>query len=332
MALPPPRIYVEDWSSLGLNMTELFETTSSTSPRSGVGALSDSGADPFSTPRPELAAVEEEEEEELSEYSADTSLRTLDSTVLQSSDLEIVLAVAPAELQEAPHPNDEAEASVSLDKDPPVEIVVPESAVLPFSAGHYASNAMSAVSGLLWDPPAVPISHSTPLPAVAPPPSPSSEHRPQSTTTTFLTVTRDSLVPYPDLFDFSMYDRRVSQDSSFRQSSELSLTSSPEAADKKWPVSIYDVVLERDRYRGAAYSACISSSVTRTSSSPRRKPLTSTLNLGRDTVDFETVVSKKSEIEVGEVGAQFLLACDELSRCEWTEEEFMTLFASSVTV
>ncbi|KAJ7780998.1 hypothetical protein B0H16DRAFT_1710251 [Mycena metata] len=314
---PPPEIYVEDWSSLGLNMTDLFETPSS--------AASRSGADSSTDPGPELSAVQEEEEKEVEVHSADNSSSSLESTVLQSSDIQTAPTVVPAELQDVPDLDSAAKSSANLDDEVSTDApAVLESAILSFSVGHYPSNAMSAVSGLLWDPPAFSISHSTPLPDVATSPR---RHRPQSTT--FLTVRRDSLVPYPDLFDFSMYDRRVSQDS-FGQAIELSPMALPEPSDKKRPVSIYDVVLERNRYRGAAYSACIPSSVRR-SSSPRRQPLASTLNLGSGAVGFNAI-SKKAEKDDGDVAAQFLLACDELSRCEWTEEEFMTMFASSVTV
>ncbi|KAJ7044589.1 hypothetical protein C8F04DRAFT_1350794 [Mycena alexandri] len=315
--LPPPKIYVEDWSSLGLNMTDLFETPSSAASHSGAVKPGDSSTGPTCVPGPEISAVREEEEE-ASVHSADNSSSSLESTVLQSSDIQAEPAVVPADLQDASDSNSEAESSVELNEEVPGDApAVLESATLSFSAGHYPLNMMSAVSGLLWDPPSFSISYSTPLPDVATPPS---KHRPQSTT--LLTVKRDSLVPYPDLFDFSMYDRRVSQDS-FYQVIELPPMAFPEPSDKKRPVSIYDVVLERDRYRGAAYSACISSSVRR-SSSPRRQPLASTLNLALDS----NVIRKKAETEDGDVGAQFLLACDELSRCEWTEEEFMTMFAS----
>ncbi|KAJ6539598.1 hypothetical protein B0H19DRAFT_1269901 [Mycena capillaripes] len=259
-----------------------------------------------------------------SEHLATDDLSSLGSSVEDFSDGRSPLAAA---LTETPPSKPEAESSVDLDQDAQEVAGVAESATLSFSAGLYASNALSAVSGLLWDPPTFSISHSTPLPDVAPF---------LSNLQTTLTLGRDSLQPYPDLFDFSMYTRRISRES-FCEVIELPSFSVDEPSEKTRPVSIYDVVHERDRYRSAAYSSCISSPV-RTSSSPRRPPFSSTLNLdsGRDASAFSHVIAEKSDADGtptgNDMGGQFMMMCDKLSRCEWTEEEFLKLFASSGTV
>jgi hypothetical protein len=72
-----------------------------------------------------------------------------------------------------------------------------------FAPTCYASNPRSAVAGLLLDVPSSKILHSIPLPLNC---ISNSAVDPLTTDT----GARAHLLPYPDLFDFSMYDRRAS--------------------------------------------------------------------------------------------------------------------------
>ncbi|KAJ6450987.1 hypothetical protein DFH09DRAFT_76006 [Mycena vulgaris] len=342
IASPPPEIYVQDWSSLGLNMSDLFDSPSTIGSLSGV--VESSVLSPCHATGAELPTISEDSFSEAPVTNGGVSSRGL--LAAQSRDVKMVLAADLPDRADAQDLSTEALSSIHPDQEAHESGaqetgVDAESATLSFSTGRYAFNALSAVSGLLWDPPSFPISHSTPLPNATPTPS---IPRPQPTSHL---GARDSMLPYPDLFDFNMYARRVSRDS-FCDTVELpcSVSASSDkksARDSCRPISIYDIVHERDRYRSAAFSTCLSSVCT---SSPRRVPFTSNLNLGsgRDTVvdSSSTAILKKSatdefvawngEMTRESIGAQFMTACDELSRCEWTEEEFLRMFAASTTV
>jgi hypothetical protein len=131
------------------------------------------------------------------------------------------------------------------------------------------------------------------------------------------------MAPYPDLFDFSMYMRRASRDSFYEVPlRDLGVNNSPDKTGR--PISIYDVhaVNERDRYRSAAYSSCISSP-DRTP--PRRAPLVSALNLnsGRNAVDFSHVLAEKFNGNGnGNIAAPPLI----------TQDEFLQMFVFSESV
>ncbi|KAJ7682560.1 hypothetical protein DFH06DRAFT_1119782 [Mycena polygramma] len=340
MSPPPPEIYIEDWSSLGLNMADLFETPSS---RAGgaVGSVAstnclgrlasvpensteplaeDNSPSPTSPPMAQANASSEPPSTASIASSEDLAISTPEPPGSQSSeDVKTVLVDALTSPTDTPHSDIKTELSIDLEQDAEEVALVPEPATLSFSDGLYASNALSAVSGLLWDPPSFSISQSTPLPDVAP-------FLPKRGT---LTLGRDSL-PYPDLFDFSMYARRISRDS-FCAGIELPSMmdmSIEEPSEKARPVSIYDVVNERDRYRGAAYSACVSAvSVT-----PKRRPFSSAINLDSRRNSVRALGEKSNGDESLDIGAQFMEVCDTLSRCEWTEEEFLEMLASSGTV
>ncbi|KAJ7129424.1 hypothetical protein C8R44DRAFT_978817 [Mycena epipterygia] len=247
---PPPEIYVQDWSSLGLNMADLFDSPSPAVPRSGMAEESSVPTPPYA-PGAELEMIPEDSSfsSSDSEDPANNDPSSPELSASQSNDVKTALEIdLAASLTDT---NTETDSSTDLNEESQgAGIQVPkESATLSFSTGGYASNALSAVSELLWDPPTASISHSTPLPTPIP-----SKRRPQSTNA------RDSVVPYPDLFDFAMYTRRISRDS-FGEAFELPSVafSVDEPSDKKSgrPISIYDVAHDRDRYRSAAYSACL---------------------------------------------------------------------------
>jgi hypothetical protein len=61
------------------------------------------------------------------------------------------------------------------------------------------------------------------------------------------------------------------------------------------------------------------------------------LDSRRDTVDFSHEMFEKSDADESltgnaDIGAQLMIACDKLSRCGWTEEEFIKMFTSAATV
>ncbi|KAF7332252.1 hypothetical protein MKEN_00106400 [Mycena kentingensis (nom. inval.)] len=161
----------------------------------------------------------------------------------------------------------------------------------PLSAGtsSFTANALSAVSGSFFDFPALSGTVSTALPFQDPAPQ-DRERR-----TSFLGPTqrpRDSILPYPDLFDFDMYGRRVSQENS----REL-LPISFETED--YPIVLYD----------------INRPCTALPSSPKRSPLKCAIN-----IESENVVKKGEDRAWAD--------CDELARHEWTEDEFLGMFTS----
>jgi Ca2+-binding EF-hand superfamily protein len=61
------------------------------------------------------------------------------------------------------------------------------------------------------------------------------------------------------------------------------------------------------------------------------------LDSRRDTVDFSHEMFEKSDADESLTGnadivAQLMIVCDKLSRCGWTEEEFIKMFTSVATV
>ncbi|KAJ6628933.1 hypothetical protein B0H10DRAFT_2209359 [Mycena sp. CBHHK59/15] len=335
MSPPPPEIFVQDWSAMELNMSDLFACPTSAVPHSN----------PSGNPHAPRALPDLNVLATISEHVSVSPSESPSTSPVLPLELHSKVAGPGPTTDKATNSaevltKEPQEAGV---QSPPLSVASEsESAVMSLSTDRYPSNALSAVSVLLWDPPSHASLHSTPLPdspPVLPKPRPHSfSHR----------GSRDSLVPYPDIFDFSMYTRRLSHDS-FCEGFELPLIcgvrkplAAQNAATSYKPVTIYDVVLDRDRYRNPAYTTCIPSA--RASSSPKRTPFTSTLNtpLDKDAVGF---ASAPKESDVGEawvpwneepsennISAQLRAACDELSCCEWTEEEFLKMFASSVVV
>ncbi|KAF7355541.1 hypothetical protein MSAN_01471200 [Mycena sanguinolenta] len=303
--VPPrgPEIYVEDWSSLGLNMSNFFETSSSRSvaavspglstnnsstlatiPEADPGYLAPDNISPSRgspTPPPKMPSEHLADDNSPpnpgssmsqsitpSQPPADSS-SSLGSSASQSSRVQKGL---PIRSSNASHSKTRTKIESVTSRNAGAQKAA---LVSPFSS-PYASNALSAVSGLLWDPASFTTSHSTPLPGAAP----GFLAKPPLQSTVALGL--DSTAPYPDLFDFSMYMRRISRDS-FCETIELSSRDFGSVdqgcdKDKSRPVSIYDVhaVNERDRYRSAAYSACISTSPDRSptqTSAPRQSGL-----------------------------------------------------------
>ncbi|KAF7352576.1 hypothetical protein MVEN_01222900 [Mycena venus] len=215
LAPPPPEIYVEDWSSLGLNMTDFFETPSSVAGRPAAG---ESGVSVVSTNHSSaVATVPESDSEHLTDDTSSSSgfppLQPNPSSEHHADDASSSPTPQPNMISEHPTtvlPDAKTKTESSLDPTAGVQeaTVVAQSLTLSFSAGRYASSALSAVSGLLWDPPSFDISHSTPLPLSDVTPF-LSKPPPQST----LALGLDSMAPYPDVFDFSIYMRRISRDS-----------------------------------------------------------------------------------------------------------------------
>ncbi|KAJ7368574.1 hypothetical protein DFH08DRAFT_29047 [Mycena albidolilacea] len=336
---PPPEIYVEDWSSRGLNMSNFFETSP---PTLGRSLAIESGLFPNHSSAP--TTVPETKSEHLVDGSSSSSESLWSQPTTSSEDLENDASLSPPpRSQSSPSPKHPADRSSSPFQSSDVHMKLPtglsdtshskrkterrrqqymdrnagaqETAVIAQSSspGRYTPSALSAVSGLLWDPPSFIIPHSTPLPGIL------SKSHPQST----LAFGQDSMAPYPDLFDFSMYMRRASRDSFCEMPlRDLGVNNSPDKTGR--PISIYDVhaVNERDRYRNAAYSSCISSP-DRTP--PRRAPLVSALNLnsGRNAVDFSHVLAEKFDGNGNEnIAAPPLI----------TQDEFLRMFVFSESV
>ncbi|KAJ7904778.1 hypothetical protein B0H14DRAFT_3421528 [Mycena olivaceomarginata] len=211
-------------------MSNFFETSS---PTLGRSLTIQSGL--FPNHSSASTTVPETKSEYLVDGSSSSSESLWSQPTTSSEDLENDASLSPPpRLQSSPSPKHPADSSSTPSQSSDVHMVLPtglpdtshskrkterrrqqhmdrnagaqETAVIAqssFSPGRYTPSAFSAVSGLLWDPPSFTISHSTPLPGTL------SKSHPQST----LAFGQDSMAPYPDLFDFSMYMRRASRDS-----------------------------------------------------------------------------------------------------------------------
>ncbi|KAJ7639060.1 hypothetical protein FB45DRAFT_904614 [Roridomyces roridus] len=305
------RIYVQDWSSLELNMADFFD------PHVASTEASDQGLPP-SSPSSPILPTEQQSTDEIQDVSTTSteSEYSMPSIVLPDFD---PYALPPLPELNTIEEEDEEEEST------PVQVQVDsESPISPFYQ-PYQTNALSAVTGLLCDPTSFSFSPSTVLPDA--PPSATTEPAPSPKAVKTSNNRRDT-TPYPDIFSFSVY---FSRDSVYESELLPSATFTAEGTleDVCGPISIYDVANERNRYRSAAYSSCISSS-------PKRQPLASTINAG--SVSAKELKGKKpvvaatsestSEASMDSIGAHLLAACDELSGCEWTEE-FLRMFTSS---
>lgn len=262
---------IEDWNALGFSISELFPKGLLLSPpledphnikSSSVAPLGDvalSRSASFSEHYLDKSSIMCERGECTKETKyVDDSLRVLTGRAFldgidHSSDNshEMEHCISGRLIDSEIPPRDEVDSSlVPLPSDPMLDIV--------FEPIRPTSNPLSAgVSGFLWDVPYALVPDSIPLPSFTStplkvtPPSSSGQS----------SQDRRVSVPYPDLFDFSMYDVsiRSSQDI-FGRPTSISLPSGDTVVLVPAPISPFHLVTnkhaapDRDRYRNAAYS------------------------------------------------------------------------------
>lgn len=232
--------------------------------------------------------------------------------------------------------------------------------MVTFEPIKYAPSALSALSECSFlDTPSDDAARMVPLPLYT-----STPPRPCSRLSTDQKHTRLSLLPYTDLFDFSMYNSRLSQDT-FDQFSFGDLppdvTTPLAPATEADPTPYPPEIAYRDRYRNPAYSKPTGpyfykpvstpvkpvSASNRFSSSDRKHRYLGEISLNSiafnsplaksmsgvsatdicdssfSTYSQSSVVLSMKSLE--DIGTRLHSACDDVSRCIWTDEEFMKL-------
>ncbi|KAJ6515620.1 hypothetical protein C8R45DRAFT_1086803 [Mycena sanguinolenta] len=241
-SVPPrgPEIYVEDWSSLGLNMSNFFEASSSRSVAAVSLGLSRNNSSTLATvpeadpghlepdnipssrapPTPQPKTSSEHLVNDNNSSNPGSPMQQSNTSSPPPADSSSSLgssASRSSHVQKLPTPLNALHSKTKTKTESTTSRKAgarKAALVAPFSS-PYASNALSAVSGLLCDPASFTTSHSTPLPGAAP------GFLPKPPLQSTIALGRDSTAPYPDLFDFSMYMQRISRDS-FCETIELS--------------------------------------------------------------------------------------------------------------
>lgn len=136
---------------------------------------------------------------------------------------------------------------------------------------------------------------------------------------------RASLLPYPDVFDLSMYDYRASRDSCYNDvwdhPSQCKPAVDAQTGEAPRPLTVsYDS--ERDRNRS------VNTVTLRTVKRFADLPPPSALPAPSQTPSPCEAHEDADDTDEGSITAQMLAACKDLSRCDWTEEEFLRLFSS----
>lgn len=221
-----------------------------------------------------------------------------------------------------------------------------------FEPVPYQSSALSAVSVFLSDPPS---NHADdPARMVIMPLYTSTPPRPSlSRISLDQRKSRLSLLPYPDLFDFSMYLSRLSHESvsGFRLSGlPPDITFPLDFA----PTSVPPVITYHDRYRSAVFSRhsgqCTPTKpnsnanvfCNRTLSQHQQHPIG---DISMSSIRFNSplypraLAHMKSRsphispdtsgewniLSLDDISLRLRMACEDLSRCMWTEEEFLKI-------
>lgn len=231
--------------------------------------------------------------------------------------------------------------------------VAPKKSTMDFFHSRYVTSALSAVSGALWDAPSTISIQPVPLPRFSSTPPP----RIRSWKTS-----RNS-IPYPDMFDFSMYERRTSHiepDPSYE--SDLGLTHQNLKRSEQYfasPTKGLRQDRDTDGFRNSTYSFTTSPSIGLTNAAtqpdldaisplrvvkrvafdlptsrlPTKRSLILTQLLQQEatstTIDIsldEDSIALSIQSLTREGPLKMGCADLDLSRCEWTTEEFMRIF------
>lgn len=332
IALAQPEICIEDWSSPEIPLSDLQDPTSSTVSSPGSTLTPTPAENPSSAPSSPLAACTLDfGKDSMGEKHTEVetiSLGNEDAAAINSQDLVGQLPLHAEKIK------------------------------LTFEPIPRIPNAHSAVRDFFYDPPsnAAPASM-VPLPLFTNSPSLESSGFSKAHNTRF------SLLPYPDLFDFAMYDTRASQESSIGFCFSFlpgDVTVAPESPVVLGPAT----VTYRDQYRNSAYSRLnglctptktnpVNAKVTPSSdrivprsrkhlgelplasisfNTPTRIPRTSTpttLKL-QDSLSLYSSPNSSGDwniMSLDEVSMRLREACNDLSKCVWTEEEFLRIIS-----
>ncbi|KAG5638308.1 hypothetical protein H0H81_000726 [Sphagnurus paluster] len=202
---------------------------------------------------------------------------------------------------------------------------------------------VSNFGGLFWDPPSSYFANNAarmvPMPLYTQTP-------PRLTPTTPIAPKhRASLLPYPDLFDFSMYHSRVSKGSTVDLSFEGLLPDFTSAFDKPHHAKIPGDTVQSRYYERNPEPELFSRVNSRTSFSscefeiqdhdlpmhPKSLSLSlSTEDLaktwGRPTYSSD-ILDHRSFLSSDDISIRLRIACGDLSQCVWTEEEFLQIIS-----
>jgi hypothetical protein len=331
-ALSQPEICVEDWSSPEIPLSDLHDPTSSTTNSPGLGSKPTLPHEPLHAASPSPIADIPNIGKILNEGKGNKCNR------IESSKSDTG-----------------ANASQGLEGIP----LFTKDMKLTFEPIRTCPpSALSAVSEPFYDPPSsVAPATMVPVPSFTNPSRESSGFSKDHNT-------RFSLLPYPDLFDFAIYDTRASQESSagFRLSLlPADMTVAPDSPIISRPAA----AASRDQYRSSAYSRlaglCAPTKTNIANVKPvaalsghilmrprrqrgelplasipfntsQRAPQTSTPTA----IKFQDSLFMYSDSSPGssgdwnvasldDINMRLRDACNDLSRCMWTEEEFLRI-------
>ncbi|PBL04109.1 hypothetical protein ARMGADRAFT_1158037 [Armillaria gallica] len=356
---PPPEICIQDWSTVGINMADLYIATSSTippPPESGAASSSNSPLSPcrkspappsLATPPsrsltsptrptpPESSNSDSESPSEAAKSSERTSPNPPSSTVSASDPSSSKLPNNDADDPKSSVTTGNIKENIVIKSKEPstptpsVSSVAGLSKSLPLTA--YATSAVSAMSSYFWDPSPAKTDEAhcipPPLYSISPPRRQCLSHD------TSNSPQLRSRLPYPDLFDFGMYVSEFPSGDSI-YSISMNCTTNPLRGSDSSGMTTSGGSPQRDSYRSAAFSRRLSG--LRQSPFTLRKSVVlmqaikqqaaqPNASFGSSTCketthDFDVSMDSSTEDRLQE-------ACAGLSRGEWTPEEFLKMLA-----
>ncbi|PBK67660.1 hypothetical protein ARMSODRAFT_976430 [Armillaria solidipes] len=290
---PPPEICIQDWSTVGINVADLYISTSSTiPPPPGSGAAAASSSNSPSSPSrespasPSLATPSSKSltssatptrptpPESSNNDSDPPSVATKNSEQPSPNLPSLTLSASDPSSSKLPYNNgaDDPKSSVATEnikenikeniviksKEPSTPTpsdssVTGLSKALPLTA--YATSAVSAMSSYFWDPsPAkTDAAHHIPPPLYSSSP-PRRQCLSHDTSNSPQLLSR---LPYPDLFDFGMYISEFPSGDSI-YSISMNCTTNPLRGSDSSGMSTSGGSPQRDSYRSAAFSRTLS--------------------------------------------------------------------------
>ncbi|KAK0213979.1 hypothetical protein IW262DRAFT_1497219 [Armillaria fumosa] len=347
---PPPEICIQDWSTVGINMADLYIPTSilpppgswaassSNSPSSPSGKSPEppSLATPFTKsltsptrPAPPESCTSDSEPPSVAAESSEQTSPNPSSSTVSASD--------PPSSKLPNNDADDPKSSVATENimikseepstpTPSVSFVAGCSKALPLTA--YATSAVSAMSSYFWDPSPAETDEAHRIPPLYSSSPPRRQYLSHDTSNSPQLLGR---LPYPELFDFSMYiSESPSGDSIY--SISMNCATNPLQGSDSSGMSTSGGSPQRDSYRSAAFSRTLSSlrqspftlrksvvlmqAIKQQATQPNASFGSSTCK--ETTHDFDVSMDSSTEDRLQE-------ACAGLSRGEWTPEEFLKL-------
>ncbi|KAK0193465.1 hypothetical protein F5146DRAFT_1221078 [Armillaria mellea] len=352
---PPPEICIQDWSTVGINMADLYISTSSTippPPGSRAASSSNSPSSPSRKP-PAPPSLVTPSSKSLTSPTRPTPPRSSNSdseplsvsakSSEQTSPNPPSSTVSASDLSSPKLPNNDADdpksgvATENIKENtlikseelstptPSVSSVAGCSKVLPLTA--YATSAVSAMSSYFWDPSPAKTDEAhripPPLCSSSPPRRRCLSHDASNSPQLL------SRLPYPDLFDFGMY---ISEFPSVDSIYSITMNCTTNPMRKSDSNGTSGGSPQRDSYRNAAFSRTLSGlrqspftlrksvvlmqAIKQQAAQPNASFGSSTCK--ETTHDFDVSMDSGTEDRLQE-------ACAGLSRGEWTPEEFLKM-------